>query len=164
MGSGIGFRCGKCGYDITVYLGIGFAFPRVYQEVVTAVRKGKFGREWKELFERTSGAAVDANRELYVCSACGRFREDMNLCLYEPKDADVTVVRDEAHSGFMPSEVTEYVTPAELKNRYRLVKVYPHLCRCGKRMHQYREGDRLKYPKCKDGWMEYDPSGWINWD
>ena len=164
MGNGVGFRCGKCGYGFTAYLGVGFDFPEVYRETVSAVQEGEYGQEWKELFERTPGAAVDANRELYVCSACGGYREDLNLTLYGPKDPGVSKVHDGRFSVANPAEGAEYVAPWELGDEYRVVKVYRHMCACGNRMHRLRVDDRLKCPWCRDGWMEFDPSGDMNWD
>lgn len=164
MGMGIGFRCWDCGYKFAACLGVGFAFPRIYQETVSSIRAGKYGREWKELFESTPGAAVNADQELYVCSGCGRFRKELNLTLYEPKDPGLSKVHNTSFSVANPADGAEYVVPWELADKYRMVKVYRHMCDCGKRMHLVRVDDRLKCPECEDGWMARDPYGDLNWD
>ena len=165
MGTGLAFECRDCGYHATVHLGIGFMFPDVYQETVWMIRKEKFGQEWKDLFEKTPGAAVNADMELYVCLSCGAANRGLNLSLYEPKDASVARVQDGSFSAAFPAIGMEYVMPDLLEEDYRLVEEYVHLCPdCGKPMRLYREGDLLKCPKCGKGRMELDPRGHVCWD
>ena len=77
MGDGMVFRCDHCDHEEQVSCGIGFMFPQLYQDVVKKIRKGKYGREWKEVFESRPGAAVDARMVLYVCSECGNCVQDL---------------------------------------------------------------------------------------
>ncbi len=163
MGDGRSFRCGECGYEFRAYNSIGFMFPEEYQETVAKVRAGEFGVDLKELFHNTSGAAINAERELYVCSSCGGFKNEPNLSVYEPKDIQISKVHTEYFSMANPALNQEYVMPSDLQKVYRLIKAFVHKCpECGKRMHKYTEADRLRCPKCKDRWMDED--GWILWD
>lgn len=163
MGQGKEFRCVECGYHFSAYTGIGFGFPQDYQETVRLIRKGKFGQEWKQLFESRPSTAVNAEQELYVCSSCGKYIMDLNLSLYELMRLDVSQVHEGVFTGANPSVGIEYVMPSDLRRDYKLVKAFPHLCpECGRRMQQYRNDDRLKCPKCQKGQMKL--SGMIMWD
>ena len=50
MGDGFKFKCTECGKEYWVSWGIGFNFPRDYIKCLLAVKKGKYGSEWKELY------------------------------------------------------------------------------------------------------------------
>ena len=153
MGIGIEFTCNKCGHDYCATAGIGFRFPSVYQETVEEVKNGKHGEDWKKLFESTPGAAINAEKEFYVCPGCGTFDTEPNLAVYAPKD--MTNPKDE--------EIHEYHTLHELQTEYHLVKSFMHKCpKCGERMHKYRTTDYLRCPECNEGQME--PSGELLWD
>ena len=162
MGGGTCFSCNQCGHKDTVCFGIGFLFPQLYQDVVEKIRKGKYGREWKQVFESEPGAAVDVEMQLYVCPECGTYKQDLNLSLYKPAP-DADYIQEWILSGRKYDMDMKYVTPYILTKDYRQLKRYVHKCHaCGKRMHQYRVGDRLACPKCKKGEME--PAGDILWD
>ncbi len=163
MGTGYTYRCNRCNYELSVCCGIGFDFPRLYMQTVQEIRQGKYGQKWKELFENTPGAAIDAERELYVSSSCGNCKEDLNLAIYKQKKSDVPGGDKEDFS----TEVSEfdygYVMRMDLKEHYTIVKSYAHKCpECGKRMHKYRVSDQLKCPECKEGQLEME--GILMWD
>ena len=163
MGNGLGFRCNSCGHVFIACFGIGFCFPMEYEETAEEIRKGKYGQEWKELFESIPGAAIDAEREMYVCSSCGNSKNELNLAIYRPKEPGVSKVHNESFSVAVPVYGREYVMRYELEQDYKLVKSYVHRCpECGKRMHKYREGDILKCPECKKGRMK--PNDVLMWD
>ena len=163
MGDGMVFRCDHCDHVEQVSSGIGFMFPQLYQDVVKKIRKGKYGREWKEVFESRPGAAVDVRMELYVCSECGNCVQDLNLSLYELMFPDAGKKERGIFSSANPAESMEYVMPSELEREYRRIRIYAHMCpKCKNRMHQYRTGELLKCPKCKEVRM-YN-SGMYMWD
>lgn len=163
MGDGISFHCNKCGHRADATFGIGFRFPSVYQETVEEIKAGKYGQEWKELFEKTPGAAINAEMEFYACPYCGGFANEPNLTMYAPNEPGITKVHNERFSIAHPAEGSEYVMLYELGEKYRRVKAFVHKCpECGKRMHKYRWGEELKCPECKTGAMEMD--GILNWD
>ncbi len=163
MGDGTTFRCRHCGYEYTAYTGIGFLFPEVYEETVREIRKGNFGLPWKELFENTPGAAVNAGMELYVCTGCGLLSAEQNLSVYEPKDPNLSKIHTTRFAAAYPAVGGEYVTPHELERDYLLVQAFPHKClECGERMRRYTANEIPECPKCRQERME--PSGEILWD
>jgi len=135
--------------------GIGMLFPEQYKGAVRAVLDGKYGPEWKALFENTPGAALDAERELYYCSACKTFSNELNMTLYAPKEPGVPEEHRDLSSYIYTADNCMHVIPWELKKKYRKVRVYAHPCgKCGKRMRGYREGDPVRCPICHEGWLE----------
>ena len=163
MGNGISFHCDKCGYKTVASYGIGFRFPTVYHEIVEAIKVGNYGQKWKELFEHTPGAAINAEMEFYVCAHCGSLANEPNLTMYAPNDPGISKTHNESFSIANPAVGREYVMLYELEKNYRRVKVFVHKCpECGKRMHKYKSGEQLKCPECKTGTMEFD--GMLNWD
>ena len=163
MGEGRSFRCNQCGHTESASFGIGFGFPQLYQDVAGKICKGKYGRDWKQLFETVPGAAVEAGMQLYVCPECGTCEEDLNLSLYEPVNPEASRRNGRIFSTVNPAEDIVYVMPHELAADYKCLKVYVHKCHaCGTRMHQYRDGERLVCTKCRKGEME--PAGEFMWD
>ena len=163
MGQGTVFCCSRCGHTETALSGIGFRFPEEYRETVEKIQEGKYGEAWKELFGSIPGAAVNAERELYVCPDCGAFAAEANLTIYEMKQAVASHPGNPRRSVALPPTGEEYVLPDELRRDYRLVRTYPHNCpECGKRMHRLRPDDRMKCPVCKEGEMK--PQEGILWD
>ena len=47
MGSGFGFKCSCCGYEYDVCTGIGMLFPQEYKKLLSDIKQGKYGTEWK---------------------------------------------------------------------------------------------------------------------
>ncbi len=163
MGYGTEFRCNRCGNTYAALSGIGFRFPEEYRETVKKIRNGEFGKTWKQLFDSIPGAAVNVERELYVCPNCGTFAIEPNLTIYEMKKPISSKPENSRRSVAHPPSGEEYVVPYELRQDYRLVKSYSHNCpECGRRMHKYRPDDRMKCPECKEGQME--PSRALMWD
>ena len=163
MGEGKSFRCRRCGHEEIIHTGIGFGFPQLYEDVVRKIRKGEYGQEWKRRFESVPGAAVNAEMLLYVCSGCGCCREDLNLSLYEPVNPAAVCETVDIFCGANPAEDVDYVMPNRLSRDYRKIKVFTHVCpECGKRMHQYKDGERIVCPECREGQMEI--TGEFIWD
>ena len=158
MGNGRVFRCGCCKRELVAESGIGMLFPEQYRGAVRAVLKGKYGPEWKELFENTPGAALDVERELYYCGSCEMISSEFNMTLYAPKEPAVPEEHTDLSAYVYSFGNCVHVVPWELKGKYRRIRTYVHKCRtCGKRMRRYREGDRVRCPMCLEGWLE--PAG-----
>ena len=88
MGSGYDFKCKKCKTEYSAMLGIGMMFPRVYQGTVEDIKNGKYGPEWQQIMSSEEFVAVNAEREVYICSECKHWELDLNLALYRPKDVE----------------------------------------------------------------------------
>ena len=145
MGNGLKFVCAECGEEYSVDYGIGFGFPRVYKKCIQALKKGKYGSEWKELFLSNKYAVIDAESYVYLCKKCGHWEVEEGLSLYVPKNPEKILKRiKEAGKDF-------YVMSDELKYNYRLLKRRIHKCsKCGKVMHKANSEEEffLKCPKC----------------
>ncbi len=138
MGMGFNFICEKCGREYGYGVGIGFMFPRVYEDLLKKVKKGKYGKEWKDLAKDTENVAIDAEEYLYACPKCGAWKTEEGLSLYIPKDAKE------------PKNVS-YVTSWDLKEHYKLLKNYIHKCpKCKTRMHKASSDElyNVHCPKC----------------
>lgn len=149
MGWGRAFRCRECGCVEEIYLGSGFYYPEMYEMAEHKITSGKCGQEFKELFEKTPGAATNADKRLHVCGECGSFNACFDQSIYAPKEPGVTKLHTEPYSQFCPAVGQEYATPDEIKFRYRLVKEYVYKCqRCGSPMHPYNCHEKLRCPAC----------------
>ena len=143
MGDGINFVCTKCRKEYSVSWGIGFSFPRDYIKCLLAVKKGKFGSEWKELYLNNQYVAVNAERYVYLCRKCGHWVVEEDL--YIPNNLDIITKKIKKMGK------DYYVMDYELKTEYHLLKRRIHKCsKCGKVMHKanFEEIDNLKCPKC----------------
>ena len=88
MGSGYDFKCKKCKSEYSAMSGIGMMHPRVDQGTDEDVKNGKYGPEWQEIMNSEEFVAVNAEREIYICSECKHWEADLNLALYRPKDEE----------------------------------------------------------------------------
>ena len=151
MGDGYLVKCKKCGYENRVYLGLGKMFPRVYLKVVDAIRDGDYGEKYRSFFLNHKGAAVDAEKELYVCSGCRHLETDYNLSLYLNRE------NREPENGYWAKRFYS-------DEKYDFIESYVHRCpECGKRMHKVRDIEREEL-KCPDCGESLKTEGRIMWD
>lgn len=163
MGSGVGFKCSKCGKRYHANTGIGFMFPTVYKEKLAEVKAGKYGQEWKDLALSEKLVAVDAELYLYMCKECGHWEVDYGLSLYAPNDPD-----EIAKEQFGEKTVEEWGEVPYVMDfdKYHILKRYIHKCeKCGGLMHKAtrEEENNLPCPDCggspEEGYLDI-----INWD
>lgn len=144
--------------------GIGMMYPKVYQEAVEDIKNGKYGPEWQEIMNSEEFIAVNAEREIYICSECKRWETDLNLALYRPKDAEAIRTKQYGIKTVEEWGYVPYVMGYHLKTEYSLVKVYVHKCKkCGKRMHK-ATNEELKNLPCPKCGTENATSGMLMWD
>lgn len=136
MGAGYGYFCEKCGKDFPVFLGFGFMYPMVYEELLSDIKSGKYGEEMKTAALSNSDVAVDAERHLYVCS-CGHWENAYGLSLFVPKKG----ARIDS----------PYVTPNKQRDDFQVLYEYNHQCpECGETMIEAdSENYDLRCPVCK---------------
>lgn len=164
MSMGYKFKCKKCKTEYFASLGIGMMYPRVYQEAIEDIKNGKYGSEWQEIINSEEFMAVNAEREIYICSECNHWEIELNLALYKPKDTeDIRTkqygIKTVEEWGYVP-----YVMGYELTAEYTLIKAYVHKCKkCGNQMHKakYEEIKSLHCPKCG---TENTTNGLFIWD
>lgn len=143
MGIGLGYTCSKCGNRYVVLNEYGMLFPSYYEKLLKAIKKGKYGKEWKELSLSEEYVAVDGISKLYVCKKCKHWQVEPGLSLYAPKDPDKIREKAAEYGGKIP-----YVTSLE---DYRILKRYIHKCeKCGGVMHLAtpEEECSLPCPEC----------------
>lgn len=136
MGAGYEYFCEKCGKHFPVYLGRGFMYPIVYEELLEDIKSGKYGEEMKTAALSNSNVAVDAERHLYICS-CGYWENAYGLSLFIPKEG----ARIDS----------PYVTPNKQRDDFQVLYEYNHQCpECGETMIE-ADSERidLRCPVCK---------------
>ena len=83
MGQGYSYKCDKCDYTIEYYQGVGFLYPMEAEEMLTAMKQGKFGKQFMEAANKAAAPAVKFSRELYRCMECGELRPDLQIDLLD---------------------------------------------------------------------------------
>ena len=66
MGQGYSLGCKRCGYKISANLGVGFAFPRVYEAVMKEAQDGKLGKTVQSFLEGIFYQDYDAPEVEYM--------------------------------------------------------------------------------------------------
>ena len=153
MGRGKSYKCSKCGKEYSASWGCGYMFPLEYEELIKAIKKGKYGEEWKEVLLSDEYTVVDAETHVYLCRSCNHWTTAPGLSLYLPKDP--------SHA-----EKKACVIESDLKDDYKVLKRRIHRCeKCGSRMHRASnsELDKLPCPDC-GGEPEEGSGGMILWD
>lgn len=136
MGAGYEYFCEKCEKGFPVFLGFGFMYPTVYEELLSDIKSGKYGEEMKTAALSNSDVAVDAERHLYICS-CGYWENAYGLSLFIPKEG----ARIDS----------PYVTPNKQRDDFQVLYEYNHQCpECGETMVEAdAEKIDLRCPECK---------------
>ncbi len=165
MGQGYEYRCRKCGKGISVLTGVGFLFPITYAELMEKGRAGELGKEIQEFLNDHADGALNAEEAAYQCKKCGNVISEPILTMYLPKDPEKIKTKHKGRwSIAVPAEDMDYVSPGDLKEDYKVYKIYPHYCgKCGSRMRKLTDKELeagLNCPVCGEA-ME---SGIIMWD
>lgn len=158
MGYGYAYICKKCKKCYSIYLGIGMAFPIVYQEIVANIKFGNYGDEWRKFFNSVPYTVVDAEGYLYKCETCGNWEVAPSLDIYAPKNSYNEKTIEELNN-------IPFVSKYKLKYDYHLFKRYIHKCsKCGTEMRKITDDSdfmNLNCPKCH---TLNEPNGFFNWD
>ena len=166
MGIGYTFTCSKCKKRYSASWGSGFMFPAVYEETMKAVRAGEYGIEWQKLVAENDYAVIDAEKYIYLCRRCHNWQSEPGLSIYEPKDIEAIKIKYKLDCD---DELKDrpYVTTMDIKEEYRILKRYVHVCnKCSGIMHRATK-DELEYlpcPECGGAPEEPGSSGMILWD
>lgn len=155
MGEGFSLRCENCDYQKSVYLGIGFAYPKIYEATVEEIKHGEFGEKLSTYFREHADAAVDPTIVLLRCPCCGEFTTGKKMTIFLPAMGyDHSKRQRNAWCSAMPCYDIDYVSPSELEDHYQQTHIYKHRCRkCGIPMEMLSEeqlkGATLSCPKCR---------------
>lgn len=128
MGTMLGYECENCSYSFSVNLGVGFLFPSAYRETVAAMKKGEYGQQGKDFFEKFPNGAVNIELVLAQCTKCGEFFSVPDLTLYVSKWDDFYKKSNGNWSVAFPFENVEYVTSSDLEMYYDEAEKYNHVC------------------------------------
>lgn len=172
MGYGLNVGC-KCRSQ-ELMLGVGLAFPMVYEETMHDIKSGKYGKEMKDLANNIELVTVDAEGEIYFCEKCGNVESLQPLDLYAPKD--VNKIKKRVVGRWSASEPQQNKTVEELgglpywtpredveNGDYVLLKEYIHVCpECGGIMKKISEEElkKKKCPKCKEQYEIFEGCLW----
>lgn len=164
MGSGYDFKCKKCKTKYSAMPGIGMMYLKVYQKAVEDIKNGRYGPEWQEIMNSEEFVAVNAERDVYICSEYKHWETDLNLALYRPKNVEAIRTKQYGIKTVEEWDYVPYVMDYDFKTEYSLVKVYVHKCKkCGKRMHKATD-EELKNLSCPKCGTENATSGLLTWD
>ncbi len=167
MGRGRRLICNHCNKETNMCFGMGFFFPDEYRDKVKEICDGKYGEEWKILYQSKEYVAVNAYSYLYYCKKCGRWEYGTSMDLYEPKKSNK--IRKKKHGDNIVEEWGEisYVIPIDLEDDWKLLKAYNHNCQKCKdpmvRTDDYKDTIFWKL-KCKDCGNELEDKGFFLWD
>ena len=143
MGHGQLFQCKKCGYELKAHLGVGFLFPKVYQETVEAAKTGQYGKTVQAFMEEHPDGVLNCDNVLLQCTECGELETEKDLSMYTPKP-DVETKETGRWSVAFPFKGALYMAPWDL-DKYDLVCHYKHLCKkCGAEMKTVTEEEMEK--------------------
>ena len=148
MRAGKNYKCQNCGKQYEVFTGIGYSFPSDYQELVADMKKGRYGTEIKQLLAGNPNLAVDAERFYYECEECGYWSVEECKDIYEHKNSNA-------------SSENSYVMGYELRQDYRLIQKYDHVCpKCRGHMKK-RDVRNVTCPECG---KKNKPLEYVMWD
>lgn len=165
MGKILYLKCNKDEiHQQSFFVGIGMMFPEVYADIIKKIKKGKYGKEIKKFLEENPQGAINCESEIAYCPECGNLKEVVNLSMYIQKNNNEKTDKS-------------YVMSWELKEKYKKVKEYKHICsKCSSEMKiikvkedkygilkEDKNGNliknmEIKCPKC-DGLMEITDGG-----
>ena len=164
MGKGYEYNCRKCQHKYSVSLGTGMLFPEAYHSIIYEIADGKYGTEWKAIYDSTPYAAVNAGKEVYICKHCSRWEEGTDISLYAPNNPDIISQKRYGEKTVRELGYVPYVTAWDLKKDYHVLKRHYKRCsKCGKRMHKASEEELLNLfcPACGE---KNRPTGFVRWD
>ena len=134
MGKGYHLKCSCCDYEISISLGVGFFFLKLYADTIEGIKEGKFGKTLQRFLEDHPDGTVDCERAVLQCETCGALKQGINFDMYIPKPG-LGQPQHGIWSGALPFEGLSNVAKSDMKENYSLYQHYPHRCpRCRKRM------------------------------
>lgn len=130
MGSWYGAKCEKCGYQYGAFLGVGFTFPKLYEETVKKMKSGKFGKQGYKFFKNHPDGAITCNNIVVQCDDCGKLMTVPELDLYVPKDGfdSTKIERIGVWSTAFSGKGYDYISRSDLHDHYKFYEHYDHRC------------------------------------
>ena len=108
-------------------------------------QKGHYGTRHMELLNDETYRAIDAERYLFHCPACGYWEQGPDMSIYEPDDPLYVEQLGTEEDPRGPA----YVTYSDLKENYHLVFRQDHPCKkCGGGMTKEDGFGKIETLKC----------------
>ncbi|MGN0619629.1 MAG: hypothetical protein ACI4J7_11475 [Ruminiclostridium sp.] len=152
MGQGYHYECSRCGNKFRVIFGSGFGYCEALSKETDKIRKGKYGKRWKQLIESEKEAVPDLDFVVFYCDNCGKWKNERDLSLYKPVSQENESDSDKL-TFFLPDNKS-----------YALLEEYTYHCeKCGSKMKKltYETIDKLECPECGELCDKY---GYVDWD
>ena len=154
MGTGYGFICTRCKKKYRVSFGSGFCPELGYEEAIKDIRLGKYGGDWKVLYEYIPNLVMDPDYTVYICE-CGHWENEMDVTLYAPNnpvDIQMRIDKECEKYGDEGKHFYEAWLSAEERNeQYHILREYNRICpKCRSIMKKisYEEVEWLSCPEC----------------
>ena len=154
MGKVIKLECKECGFSSNAFLGIGFLYPNVCEEILQNMKNGAFGETIKEAANTVPGAAVHQGKALFVCDNCGSWRTDDIIDLCSP------IEKTQRRKGrfCVANECLDsvsYVMDSDIGDTYQIIHSVEQKCTCCQQnMRAVKESKmfklKLKCPNCNE--------------
>lgn len=163
MGYAYSFECNNCKYHLFFALGVGFLYPKYYNEMIINMKDGKYGKQGKEFFQAFPNGAINVELVLAQCLDCGEYYNIPDLTLYVPNDENSPQKSEGNWSSAMRFEGVKYVSNSDLKEYYTEFEKYKHTClKCGGNLKILNfESTNFISPKCGN---VLKLTGGENWD
>lgn len=159
MGTGYNYVCKTCGKEFTAYLGVGFKYPQLYQDVMNSAREGKLGIKVKQFIINNPHAAIDPKQlQRNVKNVVTMRQYQIQECTCQKENGSLIHKGNWTVGDF--DDKNEYVFEFD---QYDLIDRYDHKCTsCGGRMQvlQDEEPESLKCPACGDEMVVRDAIMW----
>ena len=150
MGSGYTMRCPKCNYKFHAITGIGFMFPKAYEETVRKAKNGELGTEIQNFFREHEDGAINAENVTLCCTKCGDLIYGKDLTMYVPKAKKSDKKEKGKKPDAAPNKDIVYVSWIDLEENYKEFAKYPHKCeKCGGDMRIVDEKEEVLCPNCR---------------
>ncbi|MBR3655021.1 MAG: hypothetical protein IKN62_06300 [Elusimicrobia bacterium] len=118
MGIMISLKCTKNEkHNETFLIGRGKGFPKIYQQVINSIIKGKYGEEIKQFLKENPKGAINCEYKIAQCKKCNHLERVYELSMYIPR------------KNYNPDKaIKRYINGYDLKTKYKKIKEYQHIC------------------------------------
>lgn len=123
-------------------------FPIVYKEIVEKMKKGNYGKQGVDFFEKYPYGAINAEKVIAQCIQCKELYTVPDLTMYIPKNYEEIEILKGISSHQYDDQ---YVTPNDLNKQYKKIAKYKHSCpNCQGELKIVKNLKSLKCPRCSE--------------
>ena len=144
----------KCNRSYFAMYGNGLIHEEAYMEKIREMESGKYGVEWKVLYEYIPNLIFDPDRTIYMCGYCELWENDVDVSLYEPiNPVETQRCIDDAIKKYGEDGKTIYeawLSKEERDRRYFPFREYRRICQGGGNVMKKIPYEELKWLPCPD--------------